>query len=280
MDGKFNRERELLLLSPIFILLLLFLVMPFFSVIKESFYNTEGRLSFVNYVNIFQKTYFEALKNSLLLAISTALLGVVFGTLISYYISTSNSPIREWLITITSLPLTFSGLIIAYSFIITLGSSGTITLILQKLFGIEPLSFSSYLYTWKGLVIAYLYFQIPRMIITMISAWSNMDWSLVEAAESLGASTFTIIKRVILPALWPSILAGSILLFAVSMGAYGTALALTGVSVNILPLTIYTQVSDVSYNLPQADALAVLLTFVTTFSIYVYRRLFAKTSNV
>ena len=276
MEERVKRGRELLLLSPVFILLLLFLIIPFFSVVKESFYNTGGHPSFINYINIFQKTYFEALKNSFLLAFFTSLLGVIFGTIISYYISRSNSRVKEWLLTITSLPLTFSGLIIAYSFIITLGSSGTITLILQKIFGIDPLSFSSYLYTWKGLTIAYLYFQIPRMIITMISAWSNMDWSLVEAAESLGANLFTISKRVILPALWPSILAGSVLLFAVSMGAYGTALALTGVSVNILPLTIYTQVSDVSYNLPQADALAVLLTFVTTFSIYMYRRIFAK----
>ncbi len=276
MREKSRLGRELLLLSPVFILLLLFLIIPFFSVLKESFYDTEGHLSLVNYANIFQKTYFEALKNSFVLAISTSLLGVIFGTIISYYISRSHTRAREWLLTITSLPLTFSGLIIAYSFIITLGSSGTITLILQKLFRIDPLSFSSYLYTWKGLVIAYLYFQIPRMVITMISAWTNLDWTLVEAAESLGANLFTILKRVILPALWPSILAGSVLLFAVSMGAYGTALALTGVSVNILPLTIYTQVSDVSYNLPQADALAVLLTFVTTFSIYIYRRIFAR----
>ncbi len=276
MREKSRLGRELLLLSPIFILLLLFLIIPFFSVLKESFCDTEGHLSLVNYANIFQKTYFEALKNSFVLAISTSLLGVIFGTIISYYISRSHTRTREWLLTITSLPLTFSGLIIAYSFIITLGSSGTITLILQKLFKIDPLSFSSYLYTWKGLVIAYLYFQIPRMVITMISAWANLDWTLVEAGESLGANLFTILKRVILPALWPSILAGSVLLFAVSMGAYGTALALTGVSVNILPLTIYTQVSDVSYNLPQADALAVLLTFVTTFSIYIYRRIFAR----
>lgn len=276
MKEKAKRRKELLLLSPVFILLLLFLIIPLFSVITESFYDTTGHLSLINYINIFQKTYFEALKNSFLLAISTSVLGVVFGTIISYYISKSHPQLKKWLLTITSLPLTFSGLIVAYSFIITLGSSGTITLILQKIFGIDPLSFSSYLYTWKGLTIAYLYFQIPRMIITMSSAWSNMDWSLIEAAESLGANTFTIISKVIIPALWPSILAGSILLFAVSMGAYGTALALTGVSVNILPLTIYTQVSDVSYNLPQADALAVLLTFVTTFSIYIYRRVFAK----
>jgi len=273
---KKEKGKEIILLAPLFIVLILFLFVPFLSVIKESFYDSSGNISFINYKNIFQKAYIEALKNSLLLSISTSLFGVIFGTIISFYISKSRKNIRNWLISITSLPLTFSGLIIAYSFIITLGSSGTITLILQKIFGIKPLEFSSYLYTWKGLSIAYLYFQIPRMIITMISAWSNLDWSLIEAAESLGAGIFTIIKRIIIPVLWPSILAGSVLLFAVSMGAFGTALALTGVSVNILPLTIYTQVSDISYNLPQADALSILLTFVTTFSIYIYRRIFAK----
>lgn len=273
---KKEKGEEIILLAPLFIVLILFLFVPFLSVIKESFYDSSGNISFINYKNIFQKAYIEALKNSLLLSITTSLFGVIFGTIISFYISKTRKNIRNWLITITSLPLTFSGLIIAYSFIITLGSSGTITLILQKIFGIKPLEFSSYLYTWKGLSIAYLYFQIPRMIITMISAWSNLDWSLIEAAESLGAGIFTIIKRIIIPILWPSILAGSVLLFAVSMGAFGTALALTGVSVNILPLTIYTQVSDISYNLPQADALSILLTFVTTFSIYIYRRIFAK----
>jgi ABC-type uncharacterized transport system permease subunit len=58
------------------------------------------------------------------------------------------------------------------------------------------------------------------------------------------------------------------------MGAFGTALALTGPGVNIFPLTIYMQISDVSYNLKQADALVVILTLVTTFSIYIYRRQF------
>jgi putative spermidine/putrescine transport system permease protein len=79
---------------------------------------------------------------------------------------------------------------------------------------------------------------------------------------------------VILPSIWPSVLAGSVLLFAVAMGAFATAFALVGSGVNILPLLIYTQVSDVSYNLPQANALAMILTMVTTFLIYLYQRVF------
>ena len=72
----------------------------------------------------------------------------------------------------------------------------------------------------------------------------------------------------------PSLLSDSSLLFAVSMGAFGTAFALTGTSVKILPMVIYTQVSDMSTDIAQADALAVILTLVTTGVIVLYERFF------
>ena len=101
-----------------------------------------------------------------------------------------------------------------------------------------------------------------------------MDWSLIEAAQSLSAGRSTILLRVLLPMLLPSLLSGSSLLFAVSMGAFGIAFALTGTSVKILPMVIYTQVSDMSTDIAQADALAVVLTLVTTGVIVLYERFF------
>lgn len=124
-------------------------------------------------------------------------------------------------------------------------------------------------------MVAYLYFLIPRMILTMISAWSKADWSLIEAAASLGASRWMTLHKVLLPMLWPAVLAGSSLLFAVSMGAFGTAFALTGTGVKILPLVIYTHVSEVSVDIGRADALAIILALVTTVLILIYERAFA-----
>lgn len=265
-----------LMLLPIIVILVAFLILPFLSIMISSFTADSGRFTLEYYRNSFQKLYLIALKNSLVLAISTTIIGMVVGSLIAFVLVKTRPKLRNFVLSLTSVPLTFSGIVIAYSFIVMLGSSGTITLIIAKVFKINPLKFSSFLYTWKGLLVAYLYFQIPRMVLIMVNAWTKMDWSLVEAAQSLGAGHLRILRRVIIPYIKASILAGSILLFAVSMGAFGTALALTGPGVNIFPLTVYTQISDVSYNLRQADALVIILTLVTATSIYIYRRLFTS----
>ena len=179
------------------------------------------------------------------------------------------------ILTLASIPLTFSGLVVGFAFIVLLGTSGFITMLLQRFFDINPLEFSAFLFTWKGLVVAYLYFLIPRMILTMVAAWSNADWSQVEAAVSLGAPFRTVLARVLFPMLGPSLLAGSSLLFAVSMGAFGTAFALTGTAVKILPLVIYNQISDVTVEVSRANGLAIVLTVVTTLVIVLYERGFA-----
>ncbi len=83
------------------------------------------------------------------------------------------------------------------------------------------------------------------------------------------------LRKILLPMLWPAVLAGSSLLFAVSMGAFGTAFALTGTGVKILPLVIYTHVSEVSVDIGRADALAIILALVTTVLILIYERAFA-----
>lgn len=212
--------------------LICFLAWPLLLVVWESLF-VEGRLSYGNYLSLFvRKLYRESLCTSLGLSVSTAVLGTALGLPISYVIHRSRRA-KGFLMALTSVPLTFS-----------------------------------------GLVVAYLYFLIPRTILTLTVAWSNMDWSLIEAAQSLGAGRSTILLRVLLPMLLPSLLSGSSLLFAVSMGAFGTAFALTGTSVKILPMVIYTQVSDMSTDIAQADALAVVLTLVTTGVIVLYERFF------
>jgi ABC-type uncharacterized transport system permease subunit len=271
-----RRSWTYLLLLPITIVLAVFLLWPFMLVFKESLFS-EGRLSLINYTSLFVKgLYRESLATSLVLSISTALLGTAIGIPLSYALHKSGRKTRGFLLTMNAIPLTFSGLVVGFSFIVLLGTSGFITLLLKKYFGINPLEFSAFLFTWRGLMVAYLYFLIPRMILTMVSAWSNANWSLLEAAVSLGAGPFTVLFRVLLPMLGPAILAGSSLLFAVSMGAYGTAFALTGVAVKILPLVIFTHVSDLAADIEKADALAVVLALVTTGVILLYEQVFSK----
>ncbi len=276
MEG---RRGTWLLLLPLAAVLGCFLLWPLALVLWESLF-IDGGFSLDNYLTLFVRSlYRESLGTSLLLSASTALLGTAIGLPLSYFVYKSGGRTKSFLLALTAVPLTFSGLVVGFAFIVLLGTSGFLTLILKELFGINPLEFSSFLFTWRGLVIAYLYFLIPRMILTMTAAWSNANWSLAEAAVSLGAGPLTVLRRVIIPMLAPAILAGSSLLFAVSMGAFGTAFALTGIAVKILPLVIYTHVSELSADIAKADALAIVLTLVTTGVIVAYERFFASPSK-
>ena len=256
-----------------------FLFWPLMLVVWESLF-LEGKLSLSNYASMFvSKLYRESLATSLALSVSTTLLGVLIGLPLSYGMHRSGPRMQNAILTLASIPLTFSGLVVGFAFIVLLGTSGFVTLLLKKFFDINPLEFSAFLFTWRGLVVAYCYFLIPRMILTMTAAWSTADWSLFEAARSLGAGPFRILFRVLLPMIGPAVLAGSSLLFAVSMGAFGTAFSLTGIGVKILPLVIYTHVSELSTDIAKADALAVFLTIITTLIILGYERCFVRKSN-
>ena len=268
-----------ILLLPLVGVLAFFLFWPLTLVVWESLF-LEGKLSLSNYASMFvSKLYRESLATSLALSVSTTLLGVLIGLPLSYGMHRSGPRMQNAILTLASIPLTFSGLVVGFAFIVLLGTSGFVTLLLKKFFDINPLEFSAFLFTWRGLVVAYCYFLIPRMILTMTAAWSTADWSLLEAARSLGAGPFRILFRVLLPMIGPAVLAGSSLLFAVSMGAFGTAFSLTGIGVKILPLVIYTHVSELSTDIAKADALAVFLTIITTLIILGYERCFVRKSN-
>ncbi len=274
-----ERRYLYLFLIPLIMIITLFLLVPLIFVLRDSLLS-QGRLSLANYYAIFTKRlYLSSFKTSLLLSLTTTAIGTLIGIPLSYVIYRRGPRAQDLLLSLTSIPLVFSGLVVGFSFIVILGSSGFITLILKKLFNINPVEFSAFLFTWKGLVIAYLYFLIPRMILTMTAAWASFDWNLLDAALSLGASYTLTFRKVILPAIAPSVIAGSSLLFAVSMGAFGTAFALTGTGVNIVPLLIYTHISEVGIELGRADALAILLTLLTTSIVMIYERLFVRRST-
>ena len=91
-----------------------------------------------------------------------------------------------------------------------------------------------------GLFVGYLYFSIPRVILTVMAAAEKLDISLEEAARSLGATPWRVIRDVILPALKPGLIASSAICFATSMGAFGTAFTLA-TNIDVLPMTIYTE---------------------------------------
>ena len=112
-----------------------------------------------------------------------------------------------------------------------------------------------------------MYFQIPLMILILTPALDGMKKEWREAAEILGASNLQYWTRVALPILWPSLLGTFLLLFANAFGAIATAVALTGSSLNIVPIQLFAQMrGDVLHNVNLGYAMALGMIVITGVS--------------
>jgi putative spermidine/putrescine transport system permease protein len=215
---------------------------------------------------IFQKS----ITNSLLLSVTSSLLGAVLGTVIGYgMMRTRRARLRSSLIALASISSNAGGVSLGFAFITILGSAGMITILLRTL-GIDLLSFFS-IYTVIGLIVVYLYFQIPLMIVLMLPAFAGLRSDWAEASNSLGGDRRDYWRRIGVPVLMPSIVAGTVLLFVSSMGAYATAQALIGSRINLMTIQIsILRRGEILYQPAQADAMAVVLLFMVALSVLAY----------
>jgi ABC-type molybdate transport system permease subunit len=161
------------------------------------------------------------------LGVSAGLVALIVGVPVALHLSRMSPRARAVLQVLIALPLTFSGLIVAYGFILVLGRAGFVTLLLAEL-GADPATVSSLLYGPFGLVLAYVYYLSPRVILLLLPVLTNFDQRQLQAAESLGSSRIRALADILLPQLAPTLFSAFCLVSAVAIGTYGTALALVG----------------------------------------------------
>ena len=171
------------------------------------------------------------------------------------HLSRISEAARTVLVFFIALPLTFSGLIVAYGFILAYGRAGFITQLLAFA-GVDPATFARFLYSPQGLAFASSYYLVPRVVMLLLPVLVNFDAAQLVAAESLGATRGRAIRDIMVPQILPTALSAFCLIAAVVIGAYGTALALVGTQVNILPLQLYSMISESGSDFPAAAALA------------------------
>lgn len=201
--------------------------------------------------------------SSLIGSLSLTLLAATLSTAVGFFVALHLSSLPEYKRTIYSLiialPLTFSGLIVAYGFILGYGRAGFFTQILGFL-GFDPSVVGKALFTWWGLAFASSYYLIPRVVMSLLPVLVNFDRAQLLAAESLGATHRQALRQVLLPQIAAPLAAAFCLVAAVVFGAYGTALALVGTQLNILPLQLYSLISESGTDFPAAAALALMIT--------------------
>lgn len=222
------------------------------------------------------ETYFAVLTNarhlrSLLqtlgLSIIVTAVTLVIGGLVGVSMARQRFPGRELLLSLLTLPLAFSGVIIAF-FVILLGGRQGVVADLTEWLGLERITFA---YGLPGLFLAYLYFSLPRAIASYTAAATAMDLHLEEAARSLGASRWRVALDVWLPELAPTTAACGAIVFATAMGAFGTAFTLAS-KFEVLPITIYDEFTNYA-NFALAASLSIALGLITWLALWMSRRL-------
>ncbi|MFZ8844520.1 ABC transporter permease [Thermoflexus sp.] len=254
---------EMLLILPFVLFVGIFEIYPIINMAYRSLFDLNGNFTLENYINAFTKPQFRmAIRNSLLFAAAASLVGGIGGTFVAALAVRLPARWRNLLLSLYALPMTLSGLVVAFAFIVLLGRNGVLNLLVRRAFGLPPTVYFN-LYDWPGIVMVYAFFQIPLMTLSMAAVFENLDPNLIEAARNLGARPWQVWRYVVIPVLLPGFLAGMSIQFAGMMGAFGTVLALVGMAKNLLSLQIYSHASESTYNLPQAGALAMVLITIT-----------------
>jgi putative spermidine/putrescine transport system permease protein len=277
-----TRERRrlapFLLCAPLLLLLAFLVAYPLGHLFWASLHLTESPqsgISLANYHEIFSvPRYRHALLWSLELSLAVAAGSTVICLAPARLFTRHAFPGKRLMRGILTLPMTFSGMIIGFLMVILLGRTGFIPQMLERLTG-EPL-LSGAGYQFPGLILAYLYFEIPRATLTLESAMRKMDSRLELAARSLGANRLQTFRFIVLPAIFPALVSTFAVTFSVSLGSFGVLLVLSIRRFTLLPLEIFTQYIAPPTDHGIAAAMSLVLLSVAFGSGFGLRRLAAR----
>ncbi|WP_342532325.1 ABC transporter permease subunit [Lysinibacillus sp. FSL M8-0216] len=253
-----SKRQSIAWLSPFLVLLLLFFLVPLLYMLITSFQNSDG-FTLAQYKGVFTNGYIlQGFKNSITLSVISAIIALMVTLFAVYAMMKFSEPVREKILILTNLTSNFSGIPLAFAFIVLLGNSGLFTLLFEK-WDIDALSSFS-LYSWGGLLLIYIYFQLPLSLMLLYPIYDGIQQQWKEAAALLGASSWQFWMKIGLPVMLPGIVGTFSVLFANAMGAYASAYALTSSNYNLVAIRIGSLIKGDIFAQPElASAIAVIL---------------------
>jgi putative spermidine/putrescine transport system permease protein len=258
---------------PFFAYVGLFLLLPTGIIVVGSFFTKDGSFTVANFVGIDKPYIIKSFTNSLIISSASAGIGAVVGAVLAYAVVTGdpNGTLRRLVTSASGVLAQFGGVALAIAYIATLGSEGFVTKILLAR-GIDIFAHGLWIYDPIGIILVYLYFQIPLMVLVFLPALDGLRPQWREATESLGGNTWHYWRYVAGPLLAPSFLGCALLLFANAFSAYATVAALLtqgGVYITLEIQNLLTSETEQTQpGLAQALALAMIVIVVIVTSLY------------
>jgi iron(III) transport system permease protein len=246
---------------------LLMVIWPLMIVLIDSV-RSEGEFTLAGFTKFFSsRLYYGTLINSLLVTVCVTTAALIIAFPLAYFMTmfrVRGNRIIQMLILASMMSPPFIG---AYSWILLLGNRGMITRWIENTFGIDAPS----IYGFPGIVLVLTLQLVPLIFTYLMGAWRTIDVSLLEAAESMGVTGWRRALQVISPLLFPTVLAGSLLVFVRAFADFGTPM-LIGQGFRTVPVLIYSSfVGEVSIDKSFAAAVSVIV-IIVTLSVFLVQK--------
>ncbi|GIC76259.1 ABC transporter permease subunit [Moritella sp. F3] len=270
---RLTKFKPALVLLPFALLFFMFQIAPMLWVLFNSFIY-EDEFSLENYQEIFDSAFIlQGFSNSLWLAVTSSLIAIIIAALFVSSLRRFDSRARDLIVSFTNMTANFSGVPLAFAFIIILGFNGALTLLLKKYGIIDDFN----LYGQWGLLAIYIYFQVPLATLLLYPAFDALSDDWQAASSLLGAKNWQFWRYIGLPVLSPALLGTFIILIANAMGAYASIYALTSGNYNVITVRIASLVSgDIFLEPNLAAAISVLLILLLAFITLINQLLISR----
>jgi putative spermidine/putrescine transport system permease protein len=261
---RISRAWTLILLGPPLAFIIAFFIVPFLVLAASSVHAEDGAFTLANYGKaLLDFYYWNTLLLTFELSLWVTLIALLIGYPLAYYMTRvlRSRVLRRLLYIIVVTPLFTSNIVRAFGWIIMLGRRGIVNETLIGLGLIErPLAL---LFTQTSIVIGLSYIMTPFMVLTVASVLQNVDRSLEEAAQDLGAGRLATFMTVTLPLSLPGIIAGSLIVFTLSVSAYVTPSIMSGGKSVVMSMLIFQQYTSVfDFNFGATLAVTLLITTI------------------
>jgi putative spermidine/putrescine transport system permease protein len=269
------------LVAPAFLLFVIFFVLPFGAMALLSLLSgnpaTNPNVFFTtrNYERLVgDSLYAEALVATLRIGLITTVVSLLVGYPLAHWMARMHSRVGHALLLMAVIAPMLTGIVVrTFAWMTLLQDRGVINTTLMALGWTDrPIGL---MYNEFGTIVALVHIYVPFMVLTLTGVIGRIDERLEQAARSLGAGRMRAFVEVTLPLSLPGILAGSLLVFALSISAYVTPTLMGGTDVLTLPMLIYQQVGS-SFNLGFAGALGVVLLVVSLVVVLAYNNVLGR----
>ena len=239
-------------------LVLMFLYVPIFVLIVFSFNETKSRSVFSGftldwYAKLFRnEVIISSLMNTIIIAVIASIAATLLGTLAAIGINSMRKVPKAIVMNITNMPIVNPEIVTGVS------------LMLLFVFFAARMNLE---FGFVTLVIAHITFDVPYVILNVMPKFRQMDPNLFEAAQDLGCSPFTALRKVILPEIMPGVVSGFLMSFTFSLDDFVISYFTSGSTSQTLPITIYSMTRrKIS---PEINALSTLIFVVVVIVLVV-----------